>query len=258
MNGNNYSKDERIERIYNLLIKYTTLDFSQRETISDKSDELDAIITGLNTLGEELEASRRNVKAYETRVGNILEVLLEYTLMDFSRKAEVSEAGDELDAIAVGLNTLSEELEASREMEKLYIKDLKESEDRFRLLVENVKDYAFFMVDANGYVASWNQGVKLIEGYSEEEVLGKHISIFFTKEEIEIGTPEYCLKTAKEKGSYENEGWRLRKDGLQFWAAVVFTALYDEAGNLYGYSKVIHDITEKKKSNEKFICLTKS
>jgi light-regulated signal transduction histidine kinase (bacteriophytochrome) len=116
--NNKYQNDERIERIYSLILRYTTSgDYSARENVSEKGDELDAIIVGLNTLGEELQASGKAVKEFEKRINSIMEILLQYTLMDFSSKAEVSENGDELDAIAVGLNTLAEELQSSREEE---------------------------------------------------------------------------------------------------------------------------------------------
>jgi PAS domain S-box-containing protein len=252
---NKYSNDQRFEKACNLIVKYTKLDFSGREVVSGKGDELDAIITGLNTLGEELQASKKSIIAYEGRVTNLLEVLLEHTMMNFSKKATVSEEGDEIDAIAVGLNTLSEELEASRSIEKKYIQHLKESEERFRLLVEGVKDYAIFIIDTEGNIVSWNQGAKAIKGYSEEEIIGKNTSVFYTSEEIQRGEPAYNLKMAKEKGRHESEGSRVRKDGSRFWADVIFTALYDSSGNLRGFSKVTRDITERKKAEEKIALL---
>lgn len=121
---NSFSKDERIERIYSLLIKYTTSDFSAREKVSNKGDELDAIIVGLNTLGEELQSSGRMVQRFEERISILMDVLLKYTLMDFSQKIEVTDAGDELDAIAVGLNTLIEELQASKAAEETKAKEI--------------------------------------------------------------------------------------------------------------------------------------
>jgi PAS domain S-box-containing protein len=248
---NQYRDDKRFEKVSDLIIKYTTLDFSSRGAISPKGDELDAIITGLNTLGEELEASKKDIKEYEARVNKLLEVLLEHTMMNFSRRAVISEEGDEIDAIAVGLNTLSEELEESRNIEKKYIQHLKESEERFRLMIEGVKDYAIFIIDPEGYIVSWNQGAKEIKGYSEDEILGKHISIFYTDEEIQRGEPEYNLKIASETGRHESEAWRIRKDGSRFWANVIFTSLYDDSGNLRGFSKVTRDITERKKSEGK-------
>jgi len=128
------NRDERIDKIYSLLIKYTTSDFSVRETVSDKGDELDAIIIGLNTLGEELQASGKIVKDFEKRIKVLMETLLQYTLMDFSNTIEISEAGDELDAIAVGLNTLVEELKSAKESELLHVYNLeKKAEEIVKL-----------------------------------------------------------------------------------------------------------------------------
>ncbi len=116
--------DERIEKILNLLLKYTLGEFHVRETVSDKGDELDAIIIGLNTLGEEAAASGRMVQDYEVRSTAIMDVLLKYTLFDFTEKVPVTAAGDELDAIAIGLNTMAEELQSANETEKKQIEEI--------------------------------------------------------------------------------------------------------------------------------------
>ncbi len=125
---------------------------------------------------------------------------------------------------------------------------LKPDEEEFRLLVDSIKDYAIFMIDTTGHITSWNKGAEKIKGYSATEVLGKHISIFYTDEEIQRGEPETNLRITKEEGRFECEGWRVRKDGSLFWADIVFTALYDEEGNLKAFAKVTRDITEQKKS----------
>jgi len=117
--------DERIEKIYSLLLRYTTEgDYSARVPVSNEGDALDAIIVGLNTLGEELQSTGKTVRKFEERITGLMDVLLKYTLMDFSAKADVSESGDELDAIAVGLNTLAEELQAARQSEAQHIAEL--------------------------------------------------------------------------------------------------------------------------------------
>ncbi len=121
-----FQQDKRIEQIYDLLVKYTTGDFSAREAISEKGDELDAILLGLNTLGEELQSSGLAVKEFEKRINILMEVLLKYTLMDFSQQIEISDAGDELDAIAVGLNTLAEEIKVARDAEENHRRALEE------------------------------------------------------------------------------------------------------------------------------------
>ena len=234
-----------------LLLKYTLGEYSAREKVSAKGDELDAIIIGLNTLGEEAEASGKIVRDFEHRVESIMSVLLKYTLFDFSEKINISGVGDELDAIGIGLNTMAEELESARVTENEHLKVITESEERFRILVEQVKDYAIIMVDVSGNVSSWNKGAENIKGYKREEIIGKPISVFYTDDEIKRNEPLINLRTAKEKGRYEVEAWRKKKDGSLFWADVIYTALYDDRGNLKGYSKVTRDITEKKESEDR-------
>ena len=127
---------------------------------------------------------------------------------------------------------------------------LRQSEEMFRLLVENVQDYAIFMLDTNGQIASWNTGAHRINGYTAEEIIGKHFSIFHPEEDIRSGKPARELEIAREYGVYEEEGWRLRKDGSRFWANVIITAVHDETGRLRGFAKVTRDITERKQAEE--------
>jgi len=127
---------------------------------------------------------------------------------------------------------------------------LRESEESFRLLVEGVQDYAIFMIDPNGYCISWNPGAERIKGYKREEIIGQHFSRFYTAADIEAGKPELELQVAGATGRYEDEGWRVRKDGSLFWANVVVTALRDQADNLRGFAKVTRDITERKRTQE--------
>jgi PAS domain S-box-containing protein len=129
--------------------------------------------------------------------------------------------------------------------------DLKKSEERFRLIVEGVRDYAVFMLDPKGYITSWNAGAERIKGYKADEILGRHFSIFYRQEEIERGSPEQELKIAKKQGSYGEERLRVRKDGSTFWASVLITPVYDETGAFRGFSKVTRDITERKHAEEK-------
>ena len=124
------------------------------------------------------------------------------------------------------------------------------NEEVFHAMVDSVKDYAIFMIDTTGHVLSWNDGAKQIKGYTAGEIMGKPISTFYTKEEIDNGEPAYNLKMAKENGRYESEGWRVRKDGSKFWADVVFTALYNADGKVKGFSKVTRDITERKNAED--------
>ncbi|HMH22837.1 MAG TPA: PAS domain S-box protein [Puia sp.] len=127
---------------------------------------------------------------------------------------------------------------------------LQESEERFRLLVSSVKDYAILMLDPTGHVISWNDGAERIKGYKKDEIVGKHISVFYTQEEVQRGEPQYNLSRASEAGGYEHEGWRVRKDGSKFWANVVFTAVHNPGGEILGFAKVTRDITERKQAEE--------
>ncbi|MGD0089467.1 MAG: PAS domain S-box protein [Planctomycetota bacterium] len=127
---------------------------------------------------------------------------------------------------------------------------LGESEARFRLMVENVKDYAIFMLDAGGHVVSWNAGAERINGYHAGEIIGQYVSRFYPKEDIESGKPEQKLAVATAEGRSEDEGWRVRKDGSRFWANVVITALRNEAGQLRGFVEITRDVTERRRAEE--------
>ena len=128
--------------------------------------------------------------------------------------------------------------------------ELLRSEQRFRSLVSVVKDYAIFMVDAEGRVTTWNEGAERIKGYKAEEIIGKHFSQFYAEEDRRQGKPEKLLKTAVSQGRSEDEGWRVRKDGSQFWASVVITSIRDPKGSLLGFTKVTFDLTQRKKTEE--------
>jgi PAS domain S-box-containing protein len=127
---------------------------------------------------------------------------------------------------------------------------LRHSEDQFRLFVTAVQDYAIFMLDPQGHVASWNTGAQLIKGYSAGEIIGQHFSIFYPAADIAAQKPERELEIAKAEGVYKEEGWRLRKDGNPFWASVVITVLRDANGTLVGFGKVTRDLTERKQAEE--------
>lgn len=127
---------------------------------------------------------------------------------------------------------------------KLVEESLKQSEQQFRLLVQSVTDYAIYMLDPAGVVTNWNQGAQRIKGYLPEEIIGQHYSIFFTHEDRQNGAPQRGLDTALREGRFENQGWRLRKDGSRFWASVVVDPIRSETGILIGYAKVTRDITE--------------
>jgi PAS domain S-box-containing protein len=125
-----------------------------------------------------------------------------------------------------------------------------QSEERFRLLVESVQDYAIFLLDPDGYIISWNAGAQRMKGYSADEIIGKHFSIFYEPETAAIGHPANELAIAEEEGRYEEEGWRVRKGGSRFWANVVITALRESSGALTGFAKVTRDLTERRHAEE--------
>lgn len=127
---------------------------------------------------------------------------------------------------------------------------LRQSEERLRLLVSEVKDYAILMLDPEGVIASWNAGAERIKGYKAQEIIGQHFSRFYPKEDVERGKPAFELKIAIEQGRVEDEGWRVRKDGSRFWANVVITPLRDGTGRLRGFAKVTRDVTERKRTQE--------
>ncbi len=126
--------------------------------------------------------------------------------------------------------------------------ELRRSEERFRLLVDGVAEYAIFMLDPNGNISTWNSGAQRIKGYTAEEIIGRHFSIFYPQETVESGWPEHELLVAAEKGSFVDTGWRLRKDGTTFWANVTITALRNETGQLLGYAKLTRDLTETRRA----------
>ncbi|MBC8732749.1 PAS domain S-box protein [Paraburkholderia sp. UCT2] len=145
-----------------------------------------------------------------------------------------------------GFAKITRDLTAQRE----YLEALRQSEERFRLLVDSVKDYAIFMLDPQGFVVSWNSGAARIKGYTHDEIVGRHFSQFYVPEEAAAGKPARELAIARQIGTVEDEGWRMRKDGSTFWANVIITAVYDESRRLRGFAKVTRDLTERRRREE--------
>jgi PAS domain S-box-containing protein len=139
-----------------------------------------------------------------------------------------------------------------RDLERRRLREeaLRASEERFRLLVDGVRDYAIFALDRDGHVMSWNDGARHIKGYEPHEIIGCHFSRFYPLEAIERQWPEYELLMATTEGRFEDEGWRIRKDGSRFWANVVITAQRDSKGTLLGFSKITRDLSERRKQEE--------
>jgi len=146
----------------------------------------------------------------------------------------------------VGFAKVTRDITAKREQEKA----LRDSEERFRMLVQGVRDYAIYMLDTEGRVTNWNSGAQGIKGYTAEEIVGQHFSRFYTDEDRARGEPQFALETALREGKYEREAWRVRKDGSPFWASVVLDPIFDESGKHIGFAKITRDITERKKAQE--------
>ena len=141
------------------------------------------------------------------------------------------------------------EVQAVREQER----KLSQESGLYRLLVQSVRDYAIFMLDPTGVVVSWNDGAQRIKGYSAAEIIGQHFSKFYPPEDLAAGKPAWELEVALKEGRFEEEGWRLRKDGTPFWANVVITTLRDDHGTVVGFAKVTRDLTERRASQERAI-----
>ncbi len=146
-----------------------------------------------------------------------------------------------------GFGKVTRDLSARRAAEE----QLRRAEERFHQLVDAVIDYAIFMLDAEGNIASWNMGASRVKGYEASEVLGKHFSIFYTPEDQAAGKPQKILDIVRRDGRYEEEGWRVRKDGTRFWANVVLTALKDAQGKPLGFAKVTRDLSSRREAEEK-------
>ena len=144
------------------------------------------------------------------------------------------------------------EIPASRNSDRdLTTERLRQSEERFQVLIESIQDYAIYILDPNGFVISWNSGAQRIKGYSAQEIIGQHFSRFYTPDDLRINKPQRNLEHAARKGRYEDESLRVRKDGSIFWANVLISAIRDSSGNLTGFAKVVRDITERKASEQR-------
>src|SRR6185295_17480678 len=194
-------------------------------------------------------------------------VQIEYDVVQNGRSVQQSEAQtstvadrppspEELRALEQRLHALQAELDSLRRAESSFHTVASEaqhgaqSEELFRLLVESVRDYAIFMLDPAGRVATWNIGARRIKGYTESEIVGRHFSTFYPEEDVRGGKCEYELEVAAQDGRFEDEGWRVRKDGSRFWANVVISSVRDSSGTLLGFAKVTRDLTERKKAEE--------
>jgi hypothetical protein len=145
-----------------------------------------------------------------------------------------------------GFAKVTRDMTARREAEE----QVRQSTEIFQLLVTSVRDYAIFMLDPHGNIATWNAGAQRIKRYAPEEIIGRHFSAFYPEEDVRNGKPQRGLDTARAQGSYQDEGWRVRKDGTRFWANVLITAVYDAHGELRGFAKVTRDMSEARLAQE--------
>src|ERR1700729_595159 len=122
--------------------------------------------------------------------------------------------------------------------------------ERFRLLVDAITDYAIYMLDVDGFVSSWNAGARRFKGYEDAEIVGQHFSRFYTQEDQLKGMPQKVLRIAAAEGRFETEGWRLRKDGQRFWAHVIVDPVRDIEGHVIGFAKITRDLSERRRSQE--------
>jgi PAS domain S-box-containing protein len=150
------------------------------------------------------------------------------------------------DGRLVGFAKITRDLTERRAAEE----ELRRSEERFRLLIQSVSDYAIYMLDPSGIVSSWNPGAERFKGYTSEEIIGEHFSRFYTEEDRAAGVPARALRTAEQEGKFEAEGWRQRKDGSRFWASVVIDPIRASDGTLIGFAKITRDLTERRRSQE--------
>ncbi len=160
-------------------------------------------------------------------------------------------------AVAPDLRPVQAEPPAHSER-RVMTEKLHESEERFRALVEQVSEYAIFMLDPNGVITTWNAGAQRIKGYTTDEILGRHFSIFYEPAEVQSGKCERELAQAASEGCFEEEGWRSRKDGSRFWASVLITALRGPQGELLGFAKVTRDLTERRSTEDERIRLARA
>ena len=154
----------------------------------------------------------------------------------------------------IGFGNVCRDLTERRRAEE----DLRRSDDRLRLLVASVKDYAIFVLDPTGHVASWNPGAERLKGYKSSEIIGQHFSLFYPESESRADKCEMELRVAQQEGRFEDEGWRIRKDGTRFWANVVITPVHDSEGTLIGFAKVTRDLSERKRHEEERITLARA
>jgi PAS domain S-box-containing protein len=229
------------------MLGYAAADVVNRITPADISDPQELIVRA-NALSLELATPiTPGFEALVFKASRGIEDIYELTYFRkdgsrFPAIVSVTALRDDQNAI-IGYLLIGTDNTARKQVEE----QLRWTEESFRLMVESVTDYAIVMLNPEGRVVSWNSGAQRIKGYTAEEIIGEHFARFYPCADVEGGVPERELKVVAAKGRFEDEGWRVRKDGTTFWANVVMTAIRDQAGNLRGYAKLTRDLTERRK-----------
>ena len=206
----------------------------------------DRPVRGVEVIAERPDGTRVHLLPHPTPLHDSSGALIGAVnvLVDITDRKQAEEAIRQLN------ETLEQRVEQRSQLMMQAFTELRASEDRFRLLVQGVADYAIFMLDPNGFVTNWNAGAARIKGYAAEEIVGHHFSRFYAEEDQQRRLPQTALETARRTGKYEAEGWRVRKDGTRFWANVVIDAIHDDSGQLIGFAKITRDLTERKATEE--------
>ena len=229
------------------MLGYKAADVINKITPADISDAQE-VIARAEALSQELGVSiTPGFEALVFKASRGIEDIYELTYIRkdgsrFPAVVSVTALRDAKGAI-IGYLLIGTDNSARKQIEE----KLRWTEESFRLMVESVTDYAIVMLDPEGYVVSWNNGAQRIKGYSAEEIVGQHFSRFYPQDAIDRGIPQYDLEAAKTIGRFEDEGWRIRKNGSTFWANVVYTSIRDQGGNLRGFAKLTRDLTERRK-----------
>ncbi|HEX3414142.1 MAG TPA: PAS domain S-box protein, partial [Stellaceae bacterium] len=206
----------------------------------------DRPVRGVEVIAERPDGTRVHLLPYPTPLRDSSGALVGAVnvLIDITERKQAEEAIRQLN------ETLEQRVEQRSRLMTQAFTELRASEERFRLLVQEVADYAIFMLDPNGFVTNWNAGAARIKGYTAEEIVGHHFSRFYPEEDQQRKLPQTILETARRTGKFEAEGWRVRKDGTRFWANVVIDAIHDGTGRLIGFAKITRDLTERKAAEE--------
>ena len=234
-----YSRDELVgQKVKNIIPE----GFAERLIADGTRSPADALAqqigTGIELVGQRKDGSEFPIEIMLSPLKNAEEILVTAAIRDISGRKEAEE-----------------HLARIEERRRLGDYALRESEERYRMLLDGIKNYAIFMMDTQGRVLSWNAGAERIKGYASDQIIGHNFSCFFPPEDIEHGRPEEVLRIAAASGRYEAKSMRVRKDGSRFLASVIFTALRDSAGTLQGFSEFSHDLSESKESGAKYQAL---